>query len=73
MDFNNGNSSDDLNFTSLGEVVYRASESYLTTIIDTYKGYLYGTVDADGIDGKGINAQMDAYAHGNILYIDIKK
>ncbi|MFS4432225.1 M12 family metallopeptidase [Chryseobacterium sp. S90] len=76
LDFNDGNSSDDLNFSQSsynGEITYQGSGSYLTTIIDINSGYIYGAVDPDGIDGKGANTQLDAYVDQGIMYIDIKK
>ncbi|WP_426478054.1 M12 family metallopeptidase [Chryseobacterium sp. CBSDS_008] len=76
LDFNNGNSSDDLNFSQssyLGEVTYQGSSSYITTIIDTNSGYIYGAVDPDGIDGKVTNAQLVGYTAQGTMFIDIRK
>ncbi|MBT2620586.1 hypothetical protein [Chryseobacterium sp. ISL-6] len=76
IDLNNGWASDDLNFSQSsfqGEVTYQASYAYITTLIDTNTGYLYGTVDADGLDGKDANAQLDAYISQEKMYIDIRK
>ncbi|MBP1164652.1 hypothetical protein JOE44_001536 [Chryseobacterium sp. PvR013] len=76
IDFNDGGSSDDLNFSQSsysGEVTYQGSSPYMTTIIDQNSAYIYGTVDADGIDGKGANVQLDAYAAQGTMFIDIRK
>lgn len=76
LDFNNGNSSDDLNFSQssyAGEVTYQGSSPYLTTIIDRNSGYIYGTIDPDGIDGKGSNVQLDGYVAKGTMFIDIRK
>ncbi|MEF9478773.1 M12 family metallopeptidase [Chryseobacterium sp. 1B4] len=76
LDFNDGNSSDDLNFSQssyAGEVTYQGSSPYLTTIIDQNSGYIYGTIDPDGIDGKIANAQFEGYAAQGMLFLDIRK
>lgn len=76
LDFNNGKSSDDLNFSQssyMGEVTYQASSPYMTTIIDINNAYMYGTVDPDGIDGKGVDARLDAYVDQGTMFMDIRK
>ncbi|CAA7197280.1 M12 family metallopeptidase [Chryseobacterium potabilaquae] len=77
IDFNNGSSSDNLDFSWAvpGKITYTASHHYTTTLIDTnsLKGYIYGTVDVDGIDGQDSNVQLDAYFSNGKMYIDIKR
>ncbi|CAA7195540.1 M12 family metallopeptidase [Chryseobacterium potabilaquae] len=75
ISLNNGAYYDDLNFGSytIGNVTYQADNFYIPTLIDFDNGYIYGTLDKDGIDGKSINAQIDAYMKDGKMYIDILK
>jgi hypothetical protein len=41
--------------------------------IDTNIGYLYGTIDPDGIAGHNTNTQLEAYMSEGKMHIDIKK
>lgn len=75
IDFNNGSSNDDLDLSwnSSGVKKYSASSHCSSNIIDLNTGYIYGSVDADGIDGNDLNVLLDAYYNDNTLYIDLKK
>lgn len=75
IDFNDGSSNDDIDFSwnSSGVKKYSASSHYSGNIIDLNTGYIYGLVDTDGIDGNDSNVLLDAYYNDDTLYIDLRK
>lgn len=78
INFNKGSSGDDLNFSASsnpGVVEYIAKYSeYPTPIIDSNIGFIFGTVDGDGINRISKNAEIRAFVKNNKeLIIEVYK